>query len=98
MGFFKEELAIASCAECPANSWTLDDGSTDVVACVCNPCFSKPNLATVPSGPTTRCPVSSAKKFCSECGAESAPAGLWLSAAVGDLAWAAGTGSGPMQM
>jgi hypothetical protein len=51
VGFFKEELAIASCVECPANSWTLDDGSTDVVACVCNPCFSNPNLATVPSGP-----------------------------------------------
>jgi len=26
-GFYKEELANASCVRCPANSWTLDDGS-----------------------------------------------------------------------
>ena len=38
------------------------------------------------------------KKFCSECGAESAPAGQRLPAAGRDLAWAARTGSGPMWM
>jgi len=38
------------------------------------------------------------RKFCSECGAESAPAGQRLPAAGGDLAWAARTGSGPMWM
>jgi len=37
-------------------------------------------------------------KFCSECGAESAPAGQRLPAAGGDRAWAARTGSGPMWM
>ena len=37
-------------------------------------------------------------KFCSECGAESAPAGQRLPAAGRDLAWAARTGSGPMWM
>jgi len=42
------------------------------------------------------CPVT--KKFCSECGAESAPAGQRLPAAGGDRAWAARTGSGPMWM
>ena len=35
---------------------------------------------------------------CSECGAESAPAGQRLPAAGRDLAWAARTGSGPMWM
>ncbi len=38
------------------------------------------------------------KKFCSECGAESAPAGQRMPAAGRDLAWAARTGSGPMWM
>jgi len=38
------------------------------------------------------------KKFCSECGAESAPAGQRLPAAGRDLAWEARTGSGPMWM
>ena len=38
------------------------------------------------------------QKFCSECGAESAPAGQRLPAAGRDLAWAARTGSGPMWM
>ena len=38
------------------------------------------------------------EKFCSECGAESAPAGQRLPAAGRDLAWAARTGSGPMWM
>ena len=37
-------------------------------------------------------------KFCSECGAESAPAGQRLPAAGRDLAWEARTGSGPMWM
>ena len=37
-------------------------------------------------------------KFCSECGAESAPAGQRLPAAGRDLAWAARTGSVPMWM
>jgi hypothetical protein len=41
-GFFKENLANASCVRCPANSWTLDDGSANVSACVCDPGFSKP--------------------------------------------------------
>jgi cytochrome c5 len=35
------------------------------------------------------------EKFCSECGAESAPAGQRLPAAGGDRAWAARTDSGP---
>ena len=38
------------------------------------------------------------RKFCSECRAESAPAGQPLPAAGGDRAWAARTGSGPMRM
>ena len=42
-------------------------------------------------------PMSRAK-FCSECGAESAPAGHRLPTAGGDWAWAARTGSGPMWM
>ena len=42
--------------------------------------------------------VCSSEKFCSECGAESAPAGQRLPAAGGDRAWAARTGSGPMWM
>ena len=42
--------------------------------------------------------LSMAEKFCSECGAESAPAGQRLPAAGRDLAWAARTGSGPMWM
>ena len=44
----------------------------------------------------TRLPIW--KKCCSECGAESAPAGQRLPAAGGDQAWAARTGSGPMRM
>jgi len=38
------------------------------------------------------------QKFCSECGAESAPARRWLPAAGRDRAWAVRTGSGPMRM
>ena len=38
------------------------------------------------------------QKFCSECGAESAPASRWVPAAGGDRAWAVRTGSGPMRM
>jgi hypothetical protein len=38
------------------------------------------------------------EEFCSECGAESAPARRWLPAPGGDRAWAARTGSGPMRM
>ncbi len=38
------------------------------------------------------------EKFCSECGAESSPARLWLPAADRDRAWAVRTGSGPMPM
>ena len=42
--------------------------------------------------------LTGVRKFCSECGAESAPAGQRLPAAGGDRAWAARTGSGPMWM
>ena len=38
----KEHLANASCGICPQHSWTLDDGSANVSACVCDPGFSKP--------------------------------------------------------
>ena len=38
------------------------------------------------------------EKICSECGAESSPAGLWLPSAGRGRAWAARTDSGPMLM
>ena len=44
------------------------------------------------------CGLTGVRKFCSECGAESAPAGQRLPAAGWDRAWAARTGSGPMWM
>ena len=47
-GFYKEELANASCVRCPANSWTLDDGSANVSACVCDPGFAKPSFTAPP--------------------------------------------------
>ena len=50
-GFFKEQLANASCGICPRNSWTLDDGSANVSVCVCDAGFSKSHLATIPPGP-----------------------------------------------
>jgi hypothetical protein len=43
-------------------------------------------------------PLVTEKKICSECGAESAPAGQRLPAAGGDRAWAARTGSWTMWM
>jgi len=51
MGYYKEELRNASCVVCPYNSWTLAEGSANVSACVCDPGFSKPHLATLPPGP-----------------------------------------------
>ena len=55
-------------------------------------------LGTVGQGGGENNPVLPTEKFCSECGAESAPAGQRLPAAGGDRAWAARTGSGPMWM
>lgn len=51
MGFYKEQLRNASCVVCPYYSWTLAEGSANVSACVCDPGFSKPHLATLPPGP-----------------------------------------------
>jgi hypothetical protein len=51
LGFYKEQLRNASCVVCPYNSWTLAEGSANVSACVCDPGFSKPHLATLPPGP-----------------------------------------------
>ena len=56
--------------------------------------ISDDNLSTVSSTQV----VLVIEKFCSECGAESAPAGQRLPAAGGDRAWAARTGSGQMWM
>ncbi len=50
------------------------------------------------AAPASPPPATQGEKFCSECGAESAPAGLWLPAAGGDRAWEVRTGSGPMWM
>jgi len=51
VGFYKEVLANASCTRCVAHSDTLATGSANVSACVCDPGFSKPHLATLPPGP-----------------------------------------------
>jgi hypothetical protein len=49
VGFYKEELANASCARCVAHSSTAAAGSANVSACVCDPGFSKPTFKTPPA-------------------------------------------------
>jgi hypothetical protein len=51
LGFYKEVLANTTCTRCVAHSDTLAAGSANVSACVCDPGFSKPHLATLPPGP-----------------------------------------------
>jgi len=51
VGFYKDVLANVSCTRCVAHSDTLATGSANVSACVCDPGFSKPHLATLPPGP-----------------------------------------------
>jgi hypothetical protein len=51
VGFYKEELANASCARCVAHSSTAAAGSANVSACVCDPGFSKPSFAALTPGP-----------------------------------------------
>ena len=36
LGFYKEQLRNASCVVCPANSWTLREGSASAGACACD--------------------------------------------------------------
>ena len=40
-GFYKESLENTSCASCPVNSHTVEQGVRDVAECVCKPDFTQ---------------------------------------------------------
>jgi len=71
-------------------------GSVVGVSAVALSCGSKSDLSCSSTFNINN--LKTSKKFCSECGAESAPAGQWLPVAGGDRAWADRTGSEPMWM